>query len=139
MAKTENEIERIDIRNKNLMIKLGIHYPDYEEPNFSKTLKERKLLNKLKRGSSDIGRMYGIPKETPFPLYDKLVICLKKNNNFPKTTYSYKAWQYQISNIIRSFKNKKGNSVVDHYIWNGKNYSPTELPVNPYKCLKSYR
>lgn len=131
--KNNNDITWVDVHDDELMVSLGIHLPNFVAPDFAKTPKEKKILKKAKASSPKMERMYGSYKETPYPLYDKLIVHLKKNDNFSKSTYSFQIWQRQIQGTVGQFTTRKGKSVVDYYIWNGKKYGPTELPINPYK------
>ena len=75
---------------------------------------------------------YTVPRKF-IPLQGKLIIYLRKNKVYPKTTYSMKCWQSDIQNILSKYtvKNHKLNiteSAVDKYTWNGKTYYPGKLP-----------
>lgn len=95
------------------------------------TAKEKKLLKKLKFKSKD-SHFHNVPLRH-ISVYDKLIIYLKKNKEFDKTTYSLKCWQHEIPELINNFKiinsrNKQMESIVLKYSWNGKEYKPDEIP-----------
>lgn len=128
--------EKVDIKNDKLMIELGMRLPDRIIPDFSKTLKEKKMIKKMKKACNEVSRNWSSAEESSYPLESKIIVNLKKNISYPKTTYSRVIWQYQIDNYINSFRSKKGNCLVKSYYWNGKTYNVNELPINPYEYGK---
>lgn len=110
---------------------------------WTKTAKEKKLLNRLRRIHKEkfIGRS-AKPQKT-FPLFDKLIVLImpdKKNSlrknrdnkpdgRFIKTTFSFSCWQSDIIHILSKFVNpKNGKSTVIKYRWNGIWYKHGDLP-----------
>lgn len=127
--------EWVDIHDDALMVSLGIRPRDYVVPNFSKTIKEKKLLKKLKHNvTNTLPRNWYGYREPSFPLNTKIIVYLKRNHNYPHQIYSRNLWMYQIPQYLTSFHTKKGTCLVDYYIYNGIRYNATELPVNPYVC-----
>lgn len=125
----------VDIRDEKLMINLGIHPRNYITPDFSKTQKEKNALRKAKHSCNKTSyHGGGVYTEASFPLYDKIIVYLKRNDNFKHQIYSNKIWMNQISSHIQKYVTKKGKNLVKYYIWNCKKYMPNELPVNPYRC-----
>lgn len=125
----------IDIKNDDLMVSLGIRVPKLE-PNdpsvWTKTPQERKTLKKLRRGKYGDMRFHTIPSKS-IPVIAKLIICLKKNKKFPKTTYSCECYMHKIGDILSEYtqENKKSGyieSLVTKYVYNGQTYKPSERP-----------
>jgi hypothetical protein len=123
----------IDIHNDDVMRENGLIRPRLQEPRdmsvWSRTLQERVTLRKFKRH----GHSHFHTSPAKFiPVYGKLIITLKKNNKFANTVYSVKCHQHSIPDIISRYcvKNKNGDyiNVVSKYYWNGKTYSPREVP-----------
>lgn len=124
---------RVNVRNDYQMVELGIRPPllaERDKSVWTKTAKEKKLLKKLKRGHNNCH--FETTPIKPIPVYDKLIIYLKKNNVFPKTTYSTKCWQHEIPEILMKYfytsKSGISHNLVMKYEFNGKSYSPKVLP-----------
>ena len=125
----------VDVRDRELMIKLGIH-PPYATPRdpsvWTKTPNEKRLLRSLRKSVK--GRIhFGTPPRKHIPVRAKLIIQLKKNKKFPYTTYSTECWQHEIGDILLNYyqTNKKtgfSECLVSKYVYNGKTYSPNERP-----------
>lgn len=139
MKQTNTEVTQledqswVDVHDEDLMIALGIHPPfaALKDPYvWTKTYKEKKLLAGVKhktRMHFSIGPIRSIPVKA------KLIIYLRKNKRFPKTTYSIVCWQHEIPFILSqySIRNKHTNafdSIVIKYVYNGRTYNPGELP-----------
>lgn len=135
----------VSINDKDFMISLGIH-PKNAEPRdpsvWTKTDKEKADLKKM-RLRHKTNRMTGsISYERPIPLYDTLIVHIKADSSYAtrknkdgspdrstiKTTHSIKCGQSSIPFILAKFVNAKGDNIVTKYRWNGKTYSPSELP-----------
>lgn len=123
----------VDVHDEALMVSLGIH-PKQAEPRdesvWTKTPKEKRLLASMRRKSK---KFYGgLTPVKPIPVECKLIIYLKKNKRFPKTTYSVICRQHKIGEHLGRYiimdKNGNINSLVDHYYYNGKTYRPNERP-----------
>ena len=125
----------IDVHDDALMVELGIRPKPLspKDPNvWTKTNQERKLLRNLKRSHKEKIHMGSIPEKV-IPVKAKLIIQLKRNNKFPNTTYSMICYMHKISNILSSFmqydkQSKTMINLVAKYKYNGKEYSPNELP-----------
>lgn len=95
---------------------------------WTKTAKEKQALKKVKYSFSKYNNhFHSVPKKS-IPVEGKLIIFLKKNKQFDKTTYSVKCFQHDIPEILAQYKvnnYKKGisYSIVDKYVWNGKTYN----------------
>jgi hypothetical protein len=124
----------IDVHNDEVVIKMGLMRCPEATPRdqscWTKTPNERRLLKTLRHSCKTNMRFYSIP-ERHIPVQDKLIIQLKKNKKYPKTTYSIECQQNDISRILSNYTiNAKGvtQSVVKNYIFNGKTYAPNEIP-----------
>lgn len=135
----------VSINDKDFMISLGIH-PKNAEPRdpsvWTKTDKEKTDLKKMRLRHKK-NRMTGsISYERPIPFYDTLIVHIKADSSYAvkrnkdgspdrstiKTTHSIKCGQSDIPFILAKFVNTKGDNIVTKYRWNGKTYSPSELP-----------
>lgn len=127
----------IDVHNDNVMREMGFLRPFNQAPRdesvWTKTPNERRLLRIAKNAcKKEDMHFYTVPRKF-IPLQGKLIIYLRKNKVYPKTTYSMKCWQSDIQDILSKYtvKNHKLNiteSAVDKYTWNGKTYYPGKLP-----------
>ena len=125
----------VDVHNDALMVKLGIHPHSAtpRDPNiWTKSKQEKKILKTLR--SSNKGKMhFGIAPRKEIPVRAKLIVQLKKNKQFPHTTYSIICGMHQIGDILNFFyqldrKNQVAVNVVAKYTFNGKTYKPNERP-----------
>lgn len=135
---TSNNSQRdnkVDVRNQMLMIELGMH-PCFLAPKdpsvWTKSDYEKKMLRSLRRMYKGEMHFHSIPIKS-IPVQAKLIVQLKKNKQFPKTTYSFTCWMHQIGNILSSFhqtdkRTGTVTNVVAKYTYNGKTYSPNERP-----------
>lgn len=137
-ASQREEDRWVDVHDDALMIELGIR-PAAPAPRdksvWTKTPYEQRLLKSLRRGSKERIYFHTIPGKS-IPVRAKLVIQLKKNDKFPKTTYSTECWQHEIRSILLNFyqKDKKtgfNECLVSKYSYNGKTYGPNEKPFWP--------
>lgn len=101
---------------------------------WTKTPNERRMLLEAKHSYKKKGNehFHSIPDKF-IRVPGKLVIYLKKNKVFPKTTYSTECWQSNIPSILSQYiiinhKLKLSESLVAKYSWNGKTYLPGKLP-----------
>ena len=125
----------VNVHNDIEMIDLGIQPPyltPRDESVWTKTPNERKLLKSLRHSHKGDSHFHSIPVK-PIPVKDKIIIQLKKNKKFPKTTYSRECYQHEIDDILSNYyiTNKKtgmDESIVLKYSFNGKTYSPDERP-----------
>lgn len=137
-AAQREEDRWVDVHNDALMIELGIR-PAMLIPRdksvWTKTPNERRLLKTLRRGSKGRIHFHSVPEKS-IPVRAKLIIYLKKNDRFPKTTYSTECWQHEIRGILLNYyqRNKKtglNECLVSRYAYNGKTYGPNEKPFWP--------
>lgn len=125
----------VDVHDDALMVELGIH-PRPATPRdpsvWSKSKQEKKILRTLRCAHK--GKMHlGAPSRKVIPVRAKLIVQLKKNKQFPYTTYSTICDMHQIGDILNFFhqwdrQNKTMVSVVAKYTFNGKTYAPNERP-----------
>lgn len=135
-TKKAPQIEWINVHDDVLMIELGIRPPHATSRDPSvwgrKLFTDRKQLRTLRCIHKGKMQAASINHKTT-PVYDKLIVYLKKNNKFPNTTYSIVCGLHQIGDILSYFcqKDKQTNTVfniVSKYVYNGKTYSPNERP-----------
>lgn len=125
----------VDVHNDALMVSLGIrppYLPQKDKSVWTKTSYEKKILKSLRRGNSSRIHFHSIPMKS-IPVRAKLIIQLKKNKVFPKSTYSIECWQHEIGNILQRYyysnkKNGTNECLVLKYKYNGKEYQPSERP-----------
>lgn len=114
----------VDVNNDELMTSLGLR-PPHQQPKdpsvWVKTKQEKKALRKVRRKHPM--HMHSVPYKH-IPVQDKIVIQLKKNKQFPYTTYSTICYMSQIDSILNFY----GTNNVAHYSFNGKTYMPSERP-----------
>lgn len=145
LPKGDDEERWIDVHDHDLMVALGMQQPYYEgrDPKvWEKTEKERELLKQMKARCTTI-----LPRQWPYiearsPFSAKLIVRIRPSNKFKfkdrhgieqkKTYFSHKnVCESDISNILAKYyvwKDKARQSLVISYEWNGKTYSPNELP-----------
>lgn len=134
-APQENSDSWVDVHNDALMVKLGIR-PRTVTPKdpsvWTKSKQEKKKLQTLRCAHK--GKMhFGISPCKSIPVRAKLIVQLKKNKQFPHTTYSTICGMHQIGDILNFFhqldrQSKSMVSIVAKYIFNGKTYMPNERP-----------
>lgn len=135
-AVQQEEDRWIDVHDDNVMREMGFFRPFDQAPRdksvWSKTPYERKLLNYYRHSVKEDMHLHSIPRKH-IPVRAKLIIQLKKNKDFPFTTYSTKCWMHEIGDILSMYyarNNKTGytESVVSKYTFNGRTYAPDERP-----------
>ena len=135
----------VDVHDDSLMVSLGLRQPALtpRDPSvWTKSSKDKNVLKRLRKVvKNDFASGWGYTP-APIPLDGKLVITIKKNNKHMiydeklkrkvfKTTFSFDCNQRHIPFILAKFSEKKDKitkSYVIKYSWNGRTYSPTELP-----------
>lgn len=129
----ESSEPRVNVKDDYQMVELGIRPPllaERDKSVWTKTAKEKKLLKKLRHGSNNCH--FGTVPIKPIPVRDKLIVYLKKNNVFPKTTYSTECRQHEIGEILMKYfytaKSGISHNLVMKYEFNGKSYLPNERP-----------
>ena len=125
----------VDVHDAALMVELGIH-PRPATPRdpsvWTKSEQEKRILRTLR--CINKGDMhFNIPPHRSIPVQDKLIIQLRKNKQFPYTTYSIICGMHQIGDILNFFQqqdhqNKTVINLVAKYTFNGKTYKPDERP-----------
>lgn len=126
----------IDVHNDDVMREMGFFRPFNQAPRdksvWTKTPNERRLLRELRHSVKRDMHIHSIPIKR-IPVRAKLIIQLKKNKKFPKTTYSTECWQHEIGDILMQYfwrNNKTGyaENLVLKYSFNGRTYGPNERP-----------
>lgn len=133
MKQTKKKEERIDVHDDNAVRAAGIFRPFDVTPRdpsvWTKTKKERQALKRMKHIKLVNGHFWNNPPKHPV-VTAKLIIQLKKNNKFDKTTYSFMCTDTSVPNYLRKFItiSKKGNVVnlISWYKYNGRQYGPEE-------------
>lgn len=137
--KSVKEDRYIDVHNDEVMNEMGLYRPSLQTPRdksvWTKTPNERRLLRELRHSMKKDMHLHSIPVRY-IPIRGKLVIQLKKNKKFTKSTYSTDCWQHEINDILlkyfwRNSKTKYPESLVLKYSFNGKTYQPNERPFWP--------
>lgn len=132
----EEEDRWIDVHDDDVMRAMGFFRPFNQAPRdksvWTKTPYERRLLKELRHSDKRDMRLHSFPGKH-IPVRAKLIIQLKKNKKFSKTTYSTECWQHEISSILgkyywRNSKTGYAESLVAKYVFNGKTYGPNERP-----------
>lgn len=124
----------IDVHDDAVMNKMGLwRCPNViprDKSVWTKTPNERRLLKTFSHLCKGDMHFHSCPVKH-IPVRAKLIIKLKKNKEYPKTTYSTECWQHEIPNILSSYRiTVKGvdQSAVTKYSFNGKTYAPNEVP-----------
>lgn len=127
----------IDVHDDDVMREMGFLRPYNQAPRddsvWTKTPYEKRILKKMRNMLKDKDMHFHSTPRKFIRVRCKLIINLYKNNRFSKTTYSTECWQHEIPEILAQYRitNRKtgySTSVVRKYSWNGKTYSPNELP-----------
>lgn len=133
----QDEDRWINVHDDNVMREMGFfrlfNQAPRDESVWTKTPNERKLVRDKKHSyKTGDGHFHTVPRKF-IKVRGKLIVQLRKNKVFSKTTYSTECWQSDIQYIlskyiITNYKLRISESVVAKYIWNGKTYYPGELP-----------
>lgn len=135
-AVQQEEDRWIDIHNDDIVRDMGLLRPFPQSPRdksvWTKTPYERQLLKRIRHSFKGDLHFHTSPRKS-MRFRCRLIINLQKNKYFSKTTYSTECWQHEIPDILSKYcivNNKTGNrtNVVRKYSWNGKTYSPKDLP-----------
>lgn len=145
LPKGDDEDRWVDVHNHELMVFLGCRQPFYKGRTSSvweKTDAEKKLLKQLKGRCTTI-LPKGWPGEASRSKFSfDLIVRVRPSNKFKftdkhgnvqkKTYFSHKhVCESDIPFILAKYyvwKDKARQSLVISYTWNGKTYSPDELP-----------
>ena len=126
----------IDVHDDAVMREMGFSRFERiprDESVWTKTPRERQLLKKIRNTYKDLDpHFHSVPPKRG-TVRAKLIIQLKSNNVFSKSTYSFECLNTHISNVLEKFKvidpvTRWLESVVVKYSYNGKTYAPNELP-----------
>lgn len=138
-AVQKEEDRWIDVHNDDVMREMGFTRPFIQAPRdasvWTKNPHEKHILKLVRNQVKLEMRPYSLPVKH-IPVRTKLIIQLKKNKKFPKTTYSVECWQHEISSILRKYvrRNSKTGyieSLVAKYTFNNRTYGPNERPFWP--------
>ncbi len=133
----QQEDRWINVHDDNVMREMGLFRPFNQAPRdesvWTKTPNERRLLKEVKYANRGKDMHFRAAPSKFIKIRGKLIIQLRKNKVYPKTTYSTECWQSDISDILSKYiianhKLKISESAVAKYSWNGKTYYPGELP-----------
>lgn len=146
----EDRVKRLRIRDWNddaFLVAEHLRQPSVKprDPNvWTKTPKERKLWKKFRRVPAP---NYNWPEPVKTIDIPGTLVVYVKGGNFttgklnpktkkpiPKTTFSHKCIQSDIPYILGKYKTPK--SEVLKYSWNGKTYSPDNLPFWESQFIK---
>ena len=126
-----------NVHDDNEMREMGFLRPFNQTPRdkgvWTKTPYEKRILKRMRHSyKGGDTHFHSVPRKT-IRVRCKLIVNLFKNEHFGKTTYSTKCWQHEIPEILARYqvtnnKTKQSASVVRKYSWNGRTYSPSELP-----------
>lgn len=127
----------IDVHDDNVMREMGFMRPFNQTPRdksvWRKTSNDRRLLKNIKHSvrKGDM-HFHSIPQKRS-AVNAKLIIYLNPNKVFPKSTYSQECSNTNIRDILGKFcvvdsKTGYSKSVVAKYSYDGRTYSPNEIP-----------
>lgn len=127
----KSESSWVDVHNDELMISLGIRPPHLIQRNpsvWKKSEQEKKILKSRRRIHKREMHFNSVPQKS-IPVIAKLIIYLRKNNQFSRTTYSTKCWQHDVDDILSNYRDSNsGESLVLKYVYNNITYQPNERP-----------
>lgn len=138
----DEEIERderwIDVHDDDVMREHGLWRPYDQSPRdpsvWRKTPNERRLLRQAMASQGKIKGWHcgSCGKRNPL-VRAKLIVQLKKNKIFPKTTYSFNCFNTAVNEILSRFtvnnpKTDTAETLVAKYSYNGMPYQANERP-----------
>lgn len=127
----------IDVHDDNVMHEMGFMRPFNQTPRdksvWTKTPNERRLLRSVKYSHRNDDLHFHAAPAKRGTVRAKLIVQLKSNKVFSKSTHSFVCLNTAIDEILGKFKvtdHKTGfsKSVVAKYSYNGKTYAPEERP-----------
>lgn len=126
----------IDIHNDEVMREMGLYRPYLQVPRdksvWSKTPNERRIAKTIRHSHKGRDMHFHTKPAKSVRVLCNLIIYLKRNKIYPKTTYSIKCWQSDIQDILSRYivtsKSKGTENIVAKYSWNGRTYNFGELP-----------
>lgn len=136
-ADQKEEDRWIDVHNDDVMREMGFNRPALQAPRdksvWSKTAYEKRILRNVRHSHrKEDMHFHSIPAKRA-TVRAKLIIQLKPNKVFPKSTYSFLCWDTNVEDMLNKFRlanHKTGQteSVVAKYSYNGISYGPEERP-----------
>ncbi len=126
----------IDVHDDAVMREMGFSRFERvprDESVWSKTPRERQLLKKIRHAYKGMDlHFHSVPPKRA-TVCAKLIVQLKPNDVFPKSTYSQECLNTHISDVLGKFKivdpvTGWSESVVAKYSYNGRTYAPNEVP-----------
>lgn len=132
----KEEDRKINVHDDAVVIAMGLNRCPVLTPRnenlWIKTNAERKALRKAKSYSKGGEGHFHTPPFKCIPVKGKLVINLKKNNYYEKSTFSIECWQHEIPIILSHYTIKRNQdyiNVVSKYSFNGISYKVNTYPV----------
>lgn len=134
MKQTKKD-EGINVHDDNVMRKAGFFRPFDQSPRdpevWTKSAKEKHRLWYMKNTTPKKDGHFLCIGSTNKLCTAKLIIYLKKNNVFDKSTYSVMCSNTKVPEILNQFqvnnkKTRRSESVILKYKYNGKTYAPEE-------------
>lgn len=128
---TQNKDGWVNVHDDKLMQSMGLMRYSAQTPRdpsvWSKTRNEKKLLKNAKYSHKKEDMHFGISPEEQSSFVAKLIIQLKPNKVFPKSTYSYVCPNTAVNTILNQFlirDSKSGHAIstVLKYFYNGKTH-----------------
>lgn len=126
----------IDVHDDAVMREMGFSRFDRtprDKSVWSKTPNERRLLKAVRHSWKGLDMHFHSVPPKRVTISAKLIVQLKKNNVFPKSTYSTECLNTHIGDVLGKFrvtdpKTGYSESVVAKYSYNGRTYAPNEVP-----------
>lgn len=137
-APQQDEDRWVNVHDESVMHEMGllrfIKRTPRDKSVWTKTPYEKRLLKKLRHSCKGKDMHFHTLPRTIIRTRGKLIINLRKNKRFNKTTYSTECWQHEIPDILSKYQvnNRKtgySENVVRKYSWNGKTYNTNDLPT----------
>lgn len=139
----DEEIERderwIDVHDDDVMREHGLWRPYNQSPRdpsvWRKTPNDRRIFRNtvmMLGGKIKGWHCPSFNKKTPL-VRAKLIVQLKKNKIFPKTTYSFNCFNTAVNEILSQFivnnpRTDTAETLVAKYSYNGRPYQANERP-----------
>ena len=117
MKKKKEENRFIDVHNDEVMRQFGLIRPIVQAPRdesvWTKTPNEHRILKTVKHTCKDDMHFRSVPTKRG-TVRSKLIVQIKPNKRFTKTTYSFDCLDTEIGEIVSRFEN------VVKYAFNGR-------------------
>ena len=136
-AVQKEEDRWIDVHDDNVMREMGFMRPFNQSPRdksvWQKTPNERRLLRNVKHSVKNRDMHFHAAPAKRATVCAKLIIQLRSNKVFPKSTYSQECLNTHIGDVLGRFritdpKTGYSESIVAKYSYNGRTYAPNEVP-----------